>query len=76
MKSVVKPWYKSKTIVASIGSLVVSVTTLIFAINGIEPDSMIATSVMSALMTTIAIWGRVVASEPIGVPSDEDGESG
>jgi len=76
MKSAVKPWYKSKTIIASIGSLVVSVATLVFAINGIEPDSMIATSVMSALMTTIAIWGRVVASEPVGIPSGDDGESG
>ena len=76
MKSDVKPWYRSKTIIASIGSLLVSIATMLFAINGIEPDSMIATSVTSALMTTVAIWGRVVASEKVGLVPEDDGEPG
>ena len=75
-ESTSKPWYKSKTIIASVGSLLVSIATLVLALNGVSPDSMIATSVISAVTTSVAIWGRIVASEMIGAKPKEEEESG
>ena len=66
-----KPWWTSKTIIAS----VVAVVGIAIRLGGYElaeADQAVVTDVVGTLMTgvgsLVAIWGRMVATKPIGAP--------
>ena len=60
-----KQWYKSKTIIASVAGLLVSLAQIVFIANDIDPMGPTAVAIVTAITSVASIWGRMVAQAEI-----------
>lgn len=70
MNAETKPWYESRTIVASIVSSVTSVIAIIGFNIPIDTATDLVFAILPVIANMAAIWGRLDATATIGKPNE------